>query len=188
MAERRFAIDKTPLAGLSIVQRMRIEDRRGFLTRLFCADELAEAGLTDPVVQINQSLTRTRGTVRGLHFQWPPHAEVKLVSCLRGEVFDVAVDLRTGSETFLRWHGERLSAENGRALLIPQGFAHGFQTLSEDCELLYLHTSRYAPEAEGGIDPTDPAIGIEWPLPIAEMSERDRSHARITKDFTGISL
>ncbi len=188
MAERRFAIEATPLAELTIIQRTRIEDHRGFLSRLYCADELADAGFAGPIVQINQSLTRVRGAVRGMHFQWPPHAETKLVSCLKGELFDVAVDLRAGSETFLHWHGERLSAENGRALLIPRGFAHGFQTLSEDCELLYLHSARYAPGAEGGIDPTDPEIGIQWPLPITEISERDRSHARVTNDFPGIRL
>lgn len=188
MSDQRFQIVPTPVSGLAVVERRRIEDRRGFLSRIFCAEELAEAGLVDPIIQINHSLTRVRGAVRGMHFQRPPHAEAKLVSCLRGEVFDVAIDLRAGSDSFLKWHGERLSAENGRALLIPQGFAHGFQTMSEDCELLYLHTAQYAPEAEGGIGPLDPAIGIDWPLPISELSDRDRDHPWMEAAFAGFTL
>ncbi len=184
----RFAIHDTPLAGLKLVERQRLGDARGFLSRLYCRDELAAAGFGRPVVQINQTLTQQPGTVRGMHFQHPPHAEDKYVSVLRGEVLDVAVDLRRGSPTLLRWHGETLSADNGRSLFIPAGFAHGFQTLSEDCELLYLHTQAYAPGAEGGLDPLDPRLGIAWPRPVTEMSARDRAHARLDADFTGISL
>ena len=145
-------------------------------------------GLTKQIVQINRSLTRKRGTVRGMHFQFPPHAEVKIVSCLRGEIFDVAVDIRTGSPTFLQWHGEILSAGNRTSLYIPEGFAHGFQTLTPDCELLHLHTSAYAPHADGGLHPLDPRIGICWMEPVAEMSERDRSRQHITVSFTGVRL
>ena len=124
---KRLAIADLPLAGLKRIERQRLGDARGFLSRLFCAEELAAAGWSKPIAQINQTFTAKRGTVRGLHFQYPPHAEMKLVSCLRGEVWDVAVDVRAGSKTFLRWHAERLSADNGCALLIPEGFAHGFQ-------------------------------------------------------------
>jgi dTDP-4-dehydrorhamnose 3,5-epimerase len=181
-----LTITSTPLAGLQVVQRRRLEDPRGFLSRIFCADELASAGFTRPVAQVNQTLTRQRGAVRGLHFQYPPHAEDKFVSCLRGEVFDVAVDLRRGSPTFMQWHAERLSAENQRSLLIPQGFAHGFQALREDCELLYMHSMPYAPGAEGALNVHDAALAIAWPLPIADLSPRDASHPLVGASFPGI--
>ena len=141
----RFDILRTKLPGLELIQRRPIEDGRGFLERLFCADELGPLLAGKAIVQINRTSTSRRGTVRGLHFQYPPYAETKLISCLQGEVFDVAVDLRRGSPTFLSWHGEILSAANHRTLLIPEGFAHGFQTATDDCELLYLHTAPYRP-------------------------------------------
>jgi len=184
----RFDFISTPLTGLTLVQRKAIEDQRGFLSRLYCADEFREAGLHKPIAQINHTLTRSKGAVRGLHFQNPPHAEAKLVSCLQGEVFDVAVDLRCGSPTFLQWYGVKLSALNRQSLLIPEGFAHGFQTLTEDCELIYLHTATYQPEAEGALNVTDPKIGITWPLTMADLSERDRNHKLIEQDFQGINL
>lgn len=182
----RFDLLATPLEGLVVVQRQRIEDARGFLSRLYCADELAAAGFALPVAQINHTLTRRRGAVRGLHFQHPPHAEAKLVSCLRGEVFDVAVDLRRGSPTFLHWHAEVLSPANLKALFIPQGFAHGFQALGDDCELLYLHSTPYAAGAEGALNVRDPALAIAWPLAIGDLSARDAGHALLTSAFTGI--
>jgi dTDP-4-dehydrorhamnose 3,5-epimerase len=123
-----------------------------------------------------------------MHFQHPPHAEIKLVSCLRGEVFDVAVDLRKGSPTFLQWHGELLSAQAQNSIYIPAGFAHGFQTMMDDCELLYLHSSAYDASAEGAVNVLDPGIAIRWPLPPADMSARDRSHAYLTSDFRGIAV
>lgn len=175
----RFTVDPTPLGGLVRVERRRVEDERGFFSRLFCAEELAGAGFDLPVAQINQTLTRRRGTARGLHFQLPPHAEIKLVSCLRGEVFDVAVDLRRSSPTFLRWHGEVLTSDNQRSLLIPRGFAHGFQSLADDCELLYLHSHPYVTRSEGAVNLLDPAVGIEWPLPFTAVSARDRTHPLI---------
>lgn len=181
-----LTITPTPLAGLQVVQRKRLEDARGFFSRLFCAQELADAGFSPSVAQVNHTLTRHRGAVRGLHFQYPPHAEQKFVSCLRGEVFDVAVDLRQGSSTFLQWHAERLSADNQRSLLIPQGFAHGFQALSDDCELLYLHSMPYAPDAEGALHVRDPALAIAWPLPVAALSPRDASHPLVDSSFMGI--
>jgi dTDP-4-dehydrorhamnose 3,5-epimerase len=182
----QFTVIARPLPGLALVQRHRVEDHRGFFSRLYCGAELAELGLSLPIAQINQSFTRRRGAVRGLHYQRPPHAEDKLVSCLRGEVFDVAVDLRRGSGTFLRWHGERLSADNARSFLIPQGFAHGFQVLSDDCELLYLHTRAYAPEAEGAVNARDPAVDINWPLAFTDISARDAGHDFLPPDFSGI--
>lgn len=183
----RFLVFPAPLSGLSIVQSRPIEDERGYFTRFWCAEELAEAGWCKPIAQINRTLTRRRGTVRGMHFQHPPHAEMKFVTCLRGEVFDVAVDLRRNSATFLQWHGEVLSAGNGRSVLIPEGFAHGFQTLSSDCELIYLHSAAYAPDAEDAVNPTDPQLAIAWPLPIAELSGRDRGHLLLAPDYAGIA-
>lgn len=188
MAEARFAASETPLPGLKMVRRARIEDERGFLSRLYCAGELAAIGFTDVIVQINHTLTRAAGAIRGMHFQQPPHAEDKFVTCLRGAILDVAVDLRRGSPTFLRWHGEELSAENGASLFIPKGFAHGFQTLTEDCELLYLHTAAYERSAEGGLSPFDPALAIAWPLAATDMSARDRAHPPIDANFAGIEL
>lgn len=174
------------MPGLVVIERQRQEDARGFFSRFFCATELAEAGFALPIAQINHTLTTKRGAVRGLHFQHPPHAEDKFVSCLRGEIFDVAVDLRQGSPTFLRWHAEVLSADNRKSLLIPQGFAHGFQTLSEDCELIYLHSRAYAAGFEGALNVKDPTLEIGWPLPMTDLSERDSNHSLITADFTGI--
>lgn len=184
----RFRFLPTSLDGLRCIERLRMGDDRGFLARLFCADEFEQAGAPFSIVQINHTLTRACGTVRGLHFQFPPHAETKLVSCIRGQIFDVAVDLRAGSPTFLKWHGEVLSPDNGRALYIPPGFAHGFQTLTDDCELVYLHSSSYHPESEGAANLADPRIGIAWPLPVGTVSDRDRNHPFLAPEFPGIQL
>ena len=183
----RFTLTDLPLAGLKRVTRLPMTDARGSFTRLFCVEAFAAAGWNKPIAQINHSYTAKRGTVRGMHFQYPPHAEMKLVICLRGEVWDVAVDLRQGSPTFLRWHAERLSAENGAALLIPEGFAHGFQTLTDAVELLYLHTHPYVPEAEGRIHPQEARLAIAWPLTITELSERDANAAPLPAEFAGIA-
>lgn len=187
-AMSRFDFIQTPLSGLMLVQRKPIEDERGFFARFYCAEEFRAAGITKPIAQINHTLTRKRGAVRGLHFQYPPHTETKLVSCLKGEILDVAVDLRRDSITFLHWHGEILSAANCKSLLVPKGYAHGFQTLTENCELIYLHTAAYHPEAEGALNATDPRLNIAWPLPINDLSERDRNHPSISPDFQGIVL
>lgn len=172
----RFDAQPTSLDGVMVITRQRIGDHRGSLSRVFCARELATAGWLKPIVQINHTHTQRRGTVRGMHFQRVPHAEMKLVSCIRGAVLDVAVDVRRQSPTYLRWHAEELSAENGRSLLIPEGFAHGFQALSDDCEMLYFHTAEYTPQAEAGVHALDSLVGIEWPLPVVELSARDASH------------
>lgn len=182
----QFDVFPTSLQDLYSIVRRRRGDSRGFFSRFFCSEDLAALGFGPRIAQINHTLTAKRGSVRGLHFQCPPHAEVKFVSCLRGAVFDVAVDLRRGSSTFLKWHGEILSAENGHSLMIPKGFAHGFQTLEDDCELLYLHSDFYAPGAEGALNVSDPSLGIEWPLEIVELSDRDLSHAPIDSSFDGI--
>ena len=185
---QRFDCDDAPLTGLKIIQRKAIEDNRGFLSRVFCAEEFSHFGFGKSVSQINQTLTCQKGVVRGMHYQLPPHAEIKLVNCIKGEIFDVAVDLRRDSPTFLHWHGEVLSEKNKRSLLIPEGFAHGFQTLADDCELLYLHSTAYTPDAEAGLNPLDSKISIKWPLTISEMSDRDQSHPMLEAGFKGIVL
>lgn len=187
MTATRFDFQATPLSGLCVIQRRPIDDSRGIFCRIFCAEEFREAGLRKPIVQINHTLTRKMGSVRGLHFQYPPHLEAKIVSCIKGEIFDVAVDLRKESPTFLGWHAEILSAANRKSLLIPEGFAHGFQTLTEDCELIYLHTTSYEPEAEGSLNVLDQRISVVWPLEISELSERDRTHPMLAADFKGIT-
>ena len=184
----RFAVYDLPLAGLKLVERQRLGDARGFLSRIFCAEELSVAGWRKPIVQINHTLTQKTGTVRGMHFQRPPHAEMKLVSCIRGEVWDVAVDVRAGSKTFLQWHAERLSAGNGRALLIPEGFAHGFQALTDDVELLYFHSAPYFVTAEAGLNAKDPMLAIRWPLEITELSSRDAQHPLLNGQFEGAAV
>lgn len=184
----RFHIHPTPLAGVMRLERLPVADPRGLLERIFCAEELREAGFRKPLAQVNRTLTRQRGAVRGLHFQHPPHAEIKLVSCLRGEVFDVAVDLRQGSPTFLRWHSEILSGTNNVSLLIPEGFAHGFQTLSADCEVLYCHSAAYAPHSEGGFHVRDETLAIAWPLEITDLSSRDAALPRLTAGYAGVGL
>jgi dTDP-4-dehydrorhamnose 3,5-epimerase len=176
------------MTNLKLVRRQRLGDTRGYLSRLFCSEELTAAGWQTPVAQINFSATSRCGTVRGMHFQYPPHAELKLVSCVRGVVWDVAIDLRAESPTFLQWHAEQLSSENGFAMLIPAGFAHGFQTLSDDAELLYCHSRAYQPEFEGALDALDPRLAISWPLNVTERSTRDCSHAPLANDFEGLHL
>lgn len=184
----RLTISETPLDNLCVLERNPIIDNRGFLERVFCINEL-ERFLDGKVVrQINHTLTRGKGVVRGMHFQRPPHCEQKIVSCLRGEVYDVAIDLRRNSPTFLNYYGTVLSADNSRSLYIPEGFAHGFQTLSAECEMLYLHTADYYAPAEGGINALDPEIGINWPLKVSERSSRDSNHAFLNSSYSGVDL
>ena len=184
----RFTVQHLPLAGLTRITRQFLGDSRGFLSRVFCSDELADIGWIQPVAQINHTYSAQAGTVRGLHFQHPPYSEIKLVTCLRGKIWDVAVDLRAGSETFLNWHAEELSAENGHSLLIPKGFAHGFQTLSDDVDLLYCHSEPYTRDAEAGLNPQDIKLAIDWPLTITEISKRDTLHPMLNSQFAGLNL
>jgi len=183
-----FDILDTPLSGLKIIQRNLIRDGRGYLERLFCGEDLQEFIPEQGIVQINRTLTVKCGTIRGMHFQHPPYTETKFVTCLRGEVFDVGIDLRPSSPMFLQWHAEILSAANHRTLIIPEGFAHGFQTLTADCEMLYFHTAAYQASAEGGLNAQDPRLAIKWPLNISEQSERDRRHPLLTDNFPGVAL
>jgi dTDP-4-dehydrorhamnose 3,5-epimerase len=180
-----FTLQLGALDGLGIIGMRPLADTRGHLMRLFCEEELRPLGWRGQVVQANHTLTRDKGTVRGMHFQNPPHGETKIVTCLSGEVLDVAVDLRAGSPTFLRWAGIVLSENNRRAYYIPEGFAHGFQTLSENVQMLYFHSAAYAPESEGGLNPLDPGLNIDWPLPVGTLSERDKNLPS-AGDFGGI--
>lgn len=178
----------TPIAGLKLVRSTPNRDARGAFIRLFCANELEPLLGNRQLAQINHSRTSHPGAVRGMHFQHPPHAEMKMIRCLRGRVWDVAVDLRAGSPTFLRWHAEELAQDDTQMLVIPEGFAHGFQALEPDSELLYLHTAFYHPPAEGGLAYDDPRLAIAWPLPPQDVSPRDRSHPPLTADFAGVAV
>jgi len=183
---KRFNAQETALSGLYIIERDRLGDHRGYLSRLFCADFLKDIGWNKPIAQLNHTYTAQRGTVRGLHYQCAPFSEAKLVTCLRGEIWDIAVDLRRGSPTFLQWHSEILSESNNKSLLIPEGFAHGFQSLTGDVELVYCHSNSYNADSERGLNIQDPLLDINWPLAIEQISERDRSHPWLDDTFSGV--
>ena len=176
----------TPLAGAYVVDTEPVGDARGRFERLFCVADWATTRPDLRFVQANLSTTTGRGTVRGMHFQRAPAAEAKLIRCVRGAVFDVAVDLRAGSPTFLRWHAVELRADDPREVFIPEGFAHGFQALTDDVQLLYFHTAPWTPACEGGLRHDDPRLAIDWPLPVAQLSERDRAHPPIGPGFEGL--
>ena len=172
---------ETPLPGAFVVEIDMIGDERGWFARTFDAEEFRSRGMDPEVVQCNASFNAHRGTLRGMHYQAEPHGEPKLVRCVRGAIFDVAVDLRPQSPAFRGWHGVELSAENRRAFYIPAGLAHGFQTLTEDCEVLYQMGHSYVPDAARGVRWDDPAFGIEWPdAPQGRtISERDASYGSL---------
>jgi len=178
-------ISTTQINDLMVVETSSIVDARGAFSRLYCEDELQAAIGERRILQINYSRTDIVGAVRGLHYQLSPHAEMKLVRCIKGRVWDVAVDLRCKSPTFLHWHAEELTPANARMMVIPEGFAHGFQALEPESELLYLHTAFYAPREERGLRHDDPRIGIRWPLTITELSRRDATHPLIESNFFG---
>ena len=175
------------LGGAFLIDLEKREDSRGFFSRYFCEKEYSAHGLETRWVQMNTSLTRQPGSVRGLHFQRPPKAEAKVVRCLTGAIWDVLVDLRMGSPSFGKWLGFELNDDNRTMLYIPKGFAHGFQTLKPDTELLYLHTESYSPEHEGGLKYDDPTVGVNWPLPVGDLSPRDLVHPNLHQ-LTPITL
>jgi dTDP-4-dehydrorhamnose 3,5-epimerase len=163
----RFLIEETPLAGLKLIKRQVIKDERGFLSRLFCREELAAIfNVEKHIVQINHTKTLEMGSIRGLHYQLPPYSEIKLVTCLVGEILDVVVDIRKNSATFLKWHAEVLSAENANSFFIPEGFAHGFYVMSESADFSYKCTDYYSPAFERSLLWNDATVGIEWPIPL----------------------
>ncbi len=168
-------VSATRLADARLVELEPQHDERGFFARIWCAREFKAHGIATAIVQESLSYNRRAGTLRGLHYQKPPHAEAKIVRCVRGAIFDVIVDIRPGSPTHGRWEGFRLDAENRRALYVPEGFAHGFQSLVDDTEVLYQISAFHAPEAQAGFRGDDPAFAISWPLPISVISARDRA-------------
>lgn len=182
----RMKFHRTPLRDLVLVETPSVQDERGRFTRLFCEQEYAELRPGLHFTQINLSTTSHKGTVRGMHYQSPPTAEAKLIRCLRGRVFDVAVDLRAGSPTFLHWHGVELGEDGPIQFFIPEGFAHGFQALTDDAQLLYLHTVAWSREHEGGLRYNDPAISIAWPLQVTQISEKDRQAPLMNDTFAGV--
>ncbi len=181
-------IKETNFTGLFLGQIEPSRDERGSFTRLFCPRKISETCFKGSVAQVNLSQTHKVGTVRGLHYQKPPMAEDKVILCLNGKVFDVAVDLRKGSSTFLKSFSVVLSAEQGNVIVIPQGFAHGFQVLEMDSELIYFHSQFYHPEAEAGLKFDDPRLQINWPLPVASLSQRDKSFPLLDLNFEGFKI
>ena len=161
------------ISAVKIITPVPFVDERGSFARIFCVRELAEALNGKNIEQINYSSTKIKGSIRGMHFQKPPHSEIKIVRCTKGSIFDVAVDLRKDSPTFLKWHGEVLSEQNGKMLLVPEGFAHGFQTLENNVEMIYSITASYHKESEGSIRFDEPLVNIEWKLPPAVLSQKD---------------
>lgn len=176
----------TLLDGVYIIDLRPVTDDRGWFARTYCKNEFAAIGHSKEWVQLNHSFTAQKGTIRGMHYQLPPFSEIKLVRCIAGSVMDIVIDLRKGSKTFLDWMGIELSADNKKMIYIPEGFAHGFQTLTDNCELIYHHSVFYTPGSEGGIRYNDPRVNIQWPLPVSAISERDLSHVLLNESFKGI--
>lgn len=176
----------TPLQGNHVISLKTFSDNRGWFSRYFSRDQFESIGHTKEWVQMNHSFNIRKGTLRGLHFQTGTAKEIKLVRCIAGALWDVVVDLRKDSPTYLQSFGQVLSAQNKMMMYIPEGFAHGFQTLTDDCELLYHHTNFYSKEFEGGLRYNDPVLGIQWPEPVSVISERDLSHPVIDSKFKGI--
>lgn len=170
-----------PPQGLFKVSIEKREDARGFFARTFCTREFAEAGIDVTWCQVNSAYNQTKGTLRGLHFQRPPNADAKLVSCVRGAILDVVVDIRAGSSTFGHAICVELTGDNRDLLFVPAGFAHGYQTLTPDVEMLYFHSAPYSKPDEGGLAWDDPTLGIPWPLPPTELSVRDTKHPRLSE-------
>ena len=176
----------TFLAGSFVVEPKVLADDRGWFARFYCKNEFKEIGHEKEWVQLNHSVTSKTGSIRGMHYQVQPFREIKMVKCIAGAVYDVIIDLRKDSPTFLKWLGTELSAKNRKMLYIPEGFAHGFQCLEDNCELIYHHSEFYKPNSEGGIRHDDPMININWPLPVTVVSQRDQSHPRLDGNFKGI--
>lgn len=177
------------LDGSFIIQPDPFKDHRGFFARWYCEEQFREHGLCTRFVQSNHSGTAGKGSIRGMHFQYPPHAEIKLVKCIVGGIYDVIIDIRRGSPTFLKWVGVELTAENMQAIYVPKGFAHGFQTLTEQAEIIYMVSDFYQKGAEGGLRFNDEAVDIKWPLPLNKISEKDMT-IRLTgeRSFEGVVL
>lgn len=178
--------EETILQGSYIISPKILEDNRGWFSRFFCKEEFIKIGHSKEWIQMNHSFTSKKGSIRGMHFQKPPFEEIKMVRCIAGAVYDVIVDIRKNSETFLQFFAQKLSAQNKKMMYIPQGFAHGFQTLTDGAELIYHHTAFYTPEVEDALHFQDPILNIPWPIQITEVSERDANHNFLTPQFKGI--
>ena len=179
---------EAPLSGAYVIELEPFRDDRGLFARTFCQEEFGQKGLYKHIVQINHSVTRKKGAIRGMHYQYPPACEAKLIRCVQGGVFDVMVDLRADSPTFRHHHGVELSKDNMRMVFIPEGFAHGFQTLTDEAELVYHHSASYAPRCERGLRFNDPALAINWPLPVSAISPKDQGYPLIEINFKGIDI
>ena len=178
----------TDMEGLYTIRLKKLEDERGSFARTFCKNEFKQIGFDKEFVQFNHSFNKYRGTVRGMHFQHAPYSETKLIRCIQGAVYDVAVDLREGSPTFLQHLGFELSATNMISILIPEGFAHGFQTLEDNTALIYHHTAFYTADADDGLRYNDPSLKITWRLPVINVSEKDMNYKAIDQNFKGIKI
>ena len=181
-------IERIPLDGAAVIHAEPVTDHRGTFARFFCERELKDILGKRRIVNVNFSRTKQKGAIRGLHFQYPPKAEMKFIRCICGAVFDVIVDIRKGSPTFLQWFGIVLSADNMLMLCAPEGFAHGFQALEDDSEILYFTTEFYSPKSEGGLNAMDPKLDICWPHQIIERSDKDKSFIMIDESFEGVTL
>lgn len=179
---------ETPLPGLYIINYTKLEDERGFFVRTFCKKEFSQIGFNKELVQLNHSFNIKQGTVRGLHYQKMPFTESKLIRCIQGKVFDVAVDIRQNSSTYLQYFSIELGSDNMNAIFIPNGFAHGFQTLEENTSLIYHHSEYYTPEADAGIRYDDPGINIKWPLPVVNLSKKDKQYPFLDEKFKAIVI
>ena len=177
----RFDIENCKLDGIYHLTRKPIVDHRGSLERMFCREDLLSVLPYFEIKQINRTITRAKGVVRGMPFQNSPFSEIKIITCIKGSVFDVAVDIRKGSATFGKWISIELSEEKQNSIIIPHGFAHGFQTLCENCEMLYFHSEFYTAGAEGGLSFKDESVGISWPLEVTEISDRDKTHPKLNE-------
>jgi len=178
--------EPTPLQGAYLVRLQPIEDERGFFVRTFCKKEFEAIGHEKEFVQMNQSYNKLKGTLRGMHYQLPPHQEIKLVRCIAGSVYDVIIDLRKDSPTYLHHFGAELSPENFCMMYVPEGFAHGFQTLSDHSSLVYHHTAYYTPGSEGGLRYDDKRLAIRWPIEPTCLSEKDQQYPYLVENFNGI--
>jgi dTDP-4-dehydrorhamnose 3,5-epimerase len=178
--------NKTPVDGVRLIELEKRGDNRGFFARMFCVNEFEADGLVTNFVQVNNSLTGKKGTLRGMHYQLMPAGEVKVVRCVRGSLWDAVIDLRPDSPTFGKWYGAELSAENRNMMYVPRGFAHGFLTLTDDAEAMYLVSAFYSPQDERGVRWNDPRFGIEWPIEPAEVSDKDGKWPDFDPDFHGV--
>jgi len=181
-----FIVEDLPFNGLKLIKRRFKNDNRGFFSKLYCTDQLSVHGFSKPVLQINHSFSTIKGTIRGMHYQINPYGDTKLVNLIRGEIVNVVVDLRIKSPTYLKSYSIKLTEGEGVGILIPYGFAQGFQTLADNTELIYCHSQEYHKDLDRGLNPFDPTLSINWPFPVSNISERDKSHQLIDLNFKGL--